>query len=77
MCSSDLAKPKSPLSIPERQSALKVKAMNVLATYLQEGDSILRTEVLKNAQGEEINRKITKIQRSCPNWVIDRATVRI
>ena len=74
---SKLAKPKAQLSITERQAALKIKAINVLATYLQEGESIVRTEILKNAQGEEINRKTTKIQRGCPNWVIDRANIRI
>ncbi len=60
------------LSGSQRQAALKIKAMNVLTTYLQEGDPIIRTEVLKNAQGEEINRKVTKIQRGCPNWAIDQ-----
>ncbi|MCY7368124.1 MAG: hypothetical protein LH474_08225 [Chamaesiphon sp.] len=60
------------LSGSQRQAALKIKAMNVLTTYLQEGDPIVRTEVLKNAQGEEINRKVTKIQRGCPNWAIDQ-----
>lgn len=62
----------STLSLAQRQAALKLKAMSVLATYLQEGDSIVRTEVLKNAQGEEIHRKTIKIQRGCPNWAIDR-----
>ena len=45
--------------------------MNALNTYLNEGDPIVRTEVLKNAQGQEINRKTTKIHRACPNWAID------
>jgi hypothetical protein len=61
-----------PISIAQRQASLKLKAMNVLTTYLREGDPIVRTEVLKNAQGQEINRKVTKIQRGCPNWAIDR-----
>jgi hypothetical protein len=61
-----------PLSIAQRQAALKIKAMNVLTAYLQNGDLLVRTEVLKNAQGEEINRKTTKIQRGCPNWAIDQ-----
>jgi hypothetical protein len=60
------------LSISQRQAALKRKAMNVLARYLQEGDRVTHTEVLKNAQGQEMNRKITRIQRSCPSWVIDQ-----
>ena len=68
--SSTLTEPS--LSISQRQAALKRKAMNVLARYLQEGDRVTHTEVLKNAQGQELNRKITRIQRSCPSWVIDQ-----
>lgn len=68
---SDPIETQSTLSLSQRKAALKLKAMNVLATYLQEGDPIVRTEVLKNAQGQEINRKLTKIQRGCPSWAID------
>jgi hypothetical protein len=62
----------SPISSSQRQELLKYKAMNVLANYLQKGERIVRTEVLKNAQGQEIDRKITKIQRGCPSWAIDQ-----
>jgi hypothetical protein len=61
-----------PLSISQKQAALKLKVINVLETYLQQGDRIVRTEVLKNAQGQEINRKVTNIQRGCPSWAIDQ-----
>jgi hypothetical protein len=64
--------PTSTLSISQRQASLKLKAMNVLDTYLNEGDLIVHTEVLKNAQGQEISRKVTKIQRNCPSWAIDQ-----
>jgi hypothetical protein len=60
------------LSITQRQESLRIKAMNALTTYLQEGDLIVHTEVLKNTQGQEINRKVTTIQRGCPNWAIDQ-----
>jgi hypothetical protein len=70
---SPIAPPPEPLlSIPQRQAALKRKAMDVLMGYLQEGDRITHTEVLTNAQGQELNRKITKIQRGCPRWAIDQ-----
>jgi hypothetical protein len=59
-------------SIVQRQESLKLQALKVLATYLQEGDSIVHTEILKNAQGQEINRKVTKIQRGCPSWAIEQ-----
>ena len=64
--------PQPPLSILQRQASLKLKAMNVLANYLQAGDLIVHTEVLKNAQGQEISQKVTKIQRGCPRWAIDQ-----
>jgi hypothetical protein len=57
-------------SIAQRQAALKHKALDVLANYLQHGDLITRTEVLKNAQGQEVNRKVVTIQRGCPSWAI-------
>ena len=60
------------LSMAQRQAELKRKAMNVLAKYLQEGDRITHTEVLTNGQGQELNRKITQIQRGCPSWAIEQ-----
>ncbi len=59
-------------STSQQQRSLKLKAINVLATYLTEGDTIVHTEVLKNDRGQEINRKVTKIQRGCPRWAIDQ-----
>jgi hypothetical protein len=59
-------------STAQRQKSLKLKAINVLATYLTEGETIVHTEVLRNEQGQEINRKVTNIQRGCPRWVIDQ-----
>jgi hypothetical protein len=56
----------------QRQKSLKLKAINVLATYLTDGETIVQTEVLKNNQGQELNRKVTKIQRGCPRWAIDQ-----
>jgi hypothetical protein len=56
----------------ERAAALKLKAVDVLAAYVRDGDEIVRTEILKNAQGQEINRKTTKIQRGCPSWAIEQ-----
>jgi hypothetical protein len=60
------------LSLAQRQESLKLKAIQVLMTYLQEGDRIVRTEVLKNAIGQEIHRKIVKTERGCPSWAIEQ-----
>jgi hypothetical protein len=65
--------PKVPLlSISQRQAALRDKALQVLATYLQDGDRVTQTEVLTNGQGQELNRKIVKIQRGCPSWAVEQ-----
>jgi hypothetical protein len=61
---------RSLLSLPQRQAALKSKAIDVLTKYLHEGDTIVHTEVLKNALGQEVNRKVSTIQRGCPGWAI-------
>jgi hypothetical protein len=62
----------SAISVAQRQASLKLKAMNVLATYVQEGELTVHIEVLKNAQGQEISRKVTKTQRGCPQWAIEQ-----
>jgi hypothetical protein len=59
-------------SLSQRQADLKTKAIEVLAKYLQEGDTIVHTEVLRNALGQEVNRKVSTIQRGCPGWAIER-----
>ena len=67
------AAPEQPLlSLVQRQESLKLKAIQVLMTYLQEGDRIVRTEILKNAIGQEIHRKIVKTERGCPSWAIEQ-----
>jgi hypothetical protein len=60
----------SSLADSQAQQSLKLKAINALSRYLQQGDVVVRTEVLRNAQGQEISRKVTTIQRGCPRWVI-------
>lgn len=67
------AAPERPLlSLVQQQASLRLKAIQVLGAYLQEGDRIVRTEVLKNALGQEIHRKIVKTERGCPSWAIEQ-----
>jgi hypothetical protein len=58
-------------TLVERPRSLKHKAIDVLANYLQEGDLVTLTEVVKNADGSEIERKVTTIQKGCPKWAIE------
>jgi hypothetical protein len=69
---SEIPTTQSSLAYAQAQQSVKLKAINALSRYLQQGDIVVRTEVLRNAQGQEINRKVTTIQRGCPHWVIDQ-----
>ncbi len=62
----------SSLAYSQAQQSLQLKAINALSRYLQQGDVVIRTEVFRNGQGQEINRKVTTIQRGCPSWVINQ-----
>ncbi len=66
------AKPTPARSLSQQQQSLKLKAIDVLAKYLEEGDIITLTEVRKNAEGREIERKVTTIQKGCPSWAISQ-----
>jgi hypothetical protein len=57
-------------SLSQQQADLKTKAIEVLAKYLHEGDTIVHTEVLRNSLGQEVNRKVSTIKRGCPGWAI-------
>jgi hypothetical protein len=65
-----IEQPSTPL-ITEQKRSLKVKAFETLYKYLREGDCVTHTEIIKNTQGEVINRKTIEIQRGCPSWAID------
>ena len=60
------------LSITERKKSLKIKAIETLNSYLQDGETITHTELLKNGQGVIVNRKVTTVQRSSPRWTIEQ-----
>jgi hypothetical protein len=50
---------------------LKVKAIKVLSNYLENGDSEITTEVIKDASGKVTGTKIVTSQKPCPQWVIE------
>jgi hypothetical protein len=58
-------------TLSQPQTSLKLKAIDVLARYLQEGEIVTLTEVVKNADDREIERKVTTIHKGCPKWAID------
>jgi hypothetical protein len=54
------------------KNAIKLKALARLVDYLNDGEKIVNTEILKNSQGQVVSTKITEIDRGCPRWVIEQ-----
>jgi hypothetical protein len=54
------------------KNAIKLKALARLVDYLNDGERIVNTEVVKNSTGQVISTKVTEISRGCPRWVIEQ-----
>jgi hypothetical protein len=66
--------PSAPMLSPsERKQALKIKALQVLTHYLQQGEEINTQETIKTPQGEILQGKNITIKRGCPPWAIQQA----
>ncbi len=46
-------------------------AIRVLEDYLENGETIIRTEIITDAQGNTIGEKNVTTQRGCPKWAIE------
>jgi hypothetical protein len=68
-----MATPSAPNEVLNNlKNTIKLKALARLVDYLNDGEKIVNTEILKDNQGEVISTKITEIQRGCPRWVIEQ-----
>ncbi len=70
--SNPIGTPTPPPSISEWKRSLKIKAIETLTNYLKNGDMVKKTEVIKNGQGQLMNRKTTTVQQGCPGWTIEQ-----
>lgn len=59
--------------ISPMKDALQTAIKNVLAEYLEHGETIVRTEVITDDQGNVVSEKTITTQRSCPKWAIEAA----
>lgn len=50
---------------------LLTNAIQVLEDYLEHGETIVRTEVITDAQGNVISEKTVTTSRGCPRWAIE------
>jgi hypothetical protein len=51
--------------------SLMTAAIKVLEDYLENGETIVRTEIITDAQGNTIGEKSITIKRGCPKWAIE------
>jgi hypothetical protein len=59
-------------TIANLKQTIKLKALARMVDYLNDGEVITCTEVLKNGHDQVISTKTTKVERSCPRWVIEQ-----
>lgn len=50
---------------------LRANVLDVLEDYLEHGETIVRTEVITDAQGNAISEKTVTTHRGCPKWAIE------
>ncbi len=60
---------------PSKSSLLSLQtaAFQAIEDYLERGEIIVRTEVVKDAQGNITSEKTVTTHRSCPRWAIEVA----
>ncbi len=50
---------------------LRASTIDVLEQYLEHGETIVKTEVISDAQGNVISEKTVSTHRACPKWAIE------
>jgi hypothetical protein len=58
-------------TLPQVSEQLRAIAIDVLEAYLEHGETIVRTEVITDPQGNVISEKTISTQRGCPRWAIE------
>jgi hypothetical protein len=59
-------------TIANLKQTIKLKALARMVDYLNDGEVIVSTEVLRNGHDQVISTKTTEVKRSCPRWVIEQ-----
>lgn len=55
------------------KSSLQAAALQAIEEYIEQGETIVRTEVVRDAQGNITSEKTVTTHRSCPRWAIEVA----
>ena len=58
-------------SLTPISAQLMANALDVLEEYLEHGETIVRTEIIHDPQGNPISEKTVTTHRGCPRWAIE------
>jgi hypothetical protein len=66
--------PELPEELKQQVTELQISAIKILEYYIEHGETIVRTEVINDANGKKISEKTITTNRGCPRWVIEALT---
>lgn len=58
-------------SLTPISAQLMTNALDVLEAYLEHGETIVRTEIIHDPQGNPISERTVTTHRGCPRWAIE------
>jgi hypothetical protein len=63
--------PALPEELQQQVVELQIAAIKIIEHYIEQGETIVRTEIITDNQGRKISEKTVTTQRGCPRWVIE------
>ncbi len=63
--------PDLPEELQQQVTELQISAIRILEHYIEHGETIIKTEVIKDSNGKKISEKTITIDRGCPRWAIE------
>jgi hypothetical protein len=60
-----------PEKLQQQLIELQMSALRILENYVQNGESITRTEIITDNSGKKISEKTIITNRGCPRWVLE------
>jgi hypothetical protein len=63
--------PEMPEELKQQVTELQISAIKILEHYIEHGETIVKTEVIKDNSGKKISEKTITIARGCPRWAVE------
>jgi hypothetical protein len=58
-------------ALQDKVQDLQAAAIAIVENYIDQGEKIVKTEVITDTSGKTISEKTITIQRGCPRWVLE------